>query len=61
MSLSLFLTAFLFGGAPTATIQAPPAFVSGLSYEVEIELTAPAGGATVAAWMLTPSDRKSVV
>lgn len=43
------------GGSPIVTLKAPPAFVSGLSYEVELELTAPEGGATIAEWMLSPA------
>ncbi|MCK6447624.1 MAG: peptidylprolyl isomerase [Planctomycetes bacterium] len=43
------------GGAPVVTMKAPPAFVTGLPYEVELELLAPEGGATIGAWMLSPA------
>ncbi|MCE9594586.1 MAG: peptidylprolyl isomerase [Planctomycetes bacterium] len=43
------------GGAPTVSIKAPPMFVAGVEYSVEIEVVAPASGASVAEWMLSPA------
>ncbi|MCC6407606.1 MAG: peptidylprolyl isomerase [Planctomycetes bacterium] len=55
MSLATLLLPLILGGNPEVSIKVPPAFVTGLPYEVEIEVVAPAAGATVAEWMLSPA------
>src|SRR6185436_3651490 len=42
------------GGAPVVTWKAPSAFVSGAPYVVDVEITAPEGGADLPGWLLTP-------
>jgi cyclophilin family peptidyl-prolyl cis-trans isomerase len=42
-------------GAPSVRWKAPTSYVEGLPFEVELELTAPPGGASIDSWMLTPS------
>jgi cyclophilin family peptidyl-prolyl cis-trans isomerase len=40
--------------APSVSWKAPSSYVQGLAYEVELQITAPPGGAEIDAWMLTP-------
>jgi len=65
MTLSLFIASLLAaaapvavahaGGAPVVTWKAPSAFVSGAPYVVDVEITAPEGGADLPGWLLTPA------
>ena len=42
-------------GEPQIEWSAPDLYVDGVSFEVSVTVTAPADGAPVAGWMLTPS------
>lgn len=42
-------------GGPEIKWKAPTNYLSGAAYNVHVELTAPAGGAVVAGWLLTPA------
>lgn len=65
MTLSLFIASVLLaaapvagssaGGVPVVTWKAPSAFVTGTPFVVDVEITAPEGGADVAGWLMTPA------
>jgi cyclophilin family peptidyl-prolyl cis-trans isomerase len=55
MILAKLCLALPLGGGPEVKWTAPAVFVPGHPFEVEVELAAPEGGATIAGWLLKPA------